>query len=658
MNTLGPLHEPHLGHGIDTPKKAEDFKLKFEKMQERVMSLEKEMDPAIALEKRLSYIEDTWANRAQIVNDVLQTPNKGGSTIEIRGIKVNDTNPALIECLKATPSASTELTADACNKQIVIGREFIDLKEKYRLLEEAHKNLKSKNSDVEDELTETKAEVDLLYDQQLELQEECRDLNDDFNILNGKDVAGREAVIQLETLMQEHAATLGQLNAVCTELTETKSTLTKSMNADKNTWKEEKAALDFQVQVLKEKGRINNSDDKGSLKSRDDEIATLRARNQASKLRLSQLELQIQKGEESRRTMHNIVQALRGNIRVFVRARPLLPGDGASAETSISVKPNGQSMSILDREKIGTSFSFDKVFPPSAGQDKVFEEVSSFVQSAIDGYNVCLFSYGQTGSGKTHTMQGSGKAAMRGIIPRSVELILKQADFLQSQNWTFTIHASFLEIYNENFKDLLLEKISKGSTKLSIKKDSKGKNYVSGLTKVPIDTTDKVKGLSQLETVITTAAGSRSVAKTEMNSESSRSHSIFMLHLQGYNRDTKTTINGSLNLCDLAGSERLDRSGAGKNILRLKETQAINKSLSCLGDVFNALGKGASHVPYRNSKLTYLLQDCFSGDGKALMFVNLSPTVDSRNESLCSLKFAQRVNKVELGKPMRQMRQS
>ena len=105
-----------------------------------------------------------------------------------------------------------------------------------------------------------------------------------------------------------------------------------------------------------------------------------------------------------------------------------------------------------------------------------------------------------------------------------------------------------------------------------------------------------------------------------------------------------------IHLVDLAGSERLSRSGAGSNARQLRETQAINKSLSCLGDVFTALSNGTKHVPFRNSKLTYLLQDCLSGDGKALMFVNLSPTEESSSESLCSLRFAQRVNQIELGK--------
>lgn len=242
---------------------------------------------------------------------------------------------------------------------------------------------------------------------------------------------------------------------------------------------------------------------------------------------------------------------------------------------------------------------------------------------------------------------------MRGIIPRAVEQILAQSRMMRSQKWDFKLSVSFLEIYNEELKDLLTSFNKSASTmpkKLSIKRSREGKSYVDGLTDVPINTIDEVEGLNQLQSLMAVAARARSVAKTKMNAQSSRSHSVFMLHLNGYNDDTGAQVSGALNLCDLAGSERLDRSGAASDAQRLRETQAINKSLSCLGDVFTALAQGSGHVPYRNSKLTYLLQDCLSGDGKALMFVNLSPTMASSNESLCSLRFAQRVNQVELGK--------
>ncbi|CAN0006533.1 unnamed protein product, partial [Discosporangium mesarthrocarpum] len=257
---------------------------------------------------------------------------------------------------------------------------------------------------------------------------------------------------------------------------------------------------------------------------------------------------------------------------------------------------------------------------------------------------VCLFSYGQTGSGKTHTMTGSGTGDMRGIIPRSVEQILGKVSELQSNQWRYDVELSFLEIYNEEVRDLLAGSgcgVSNAQLpKLTVRQCASGGVEVVGLTKVSIDTGDREKGLSEVDDFIALAQRARSVASTAMNSQSSRSHSIFTLWLKGTDAATGTVLKGVLNLVDLAGSERLDRSRAGEDSQRLKETQSINKSLSCLADVFTALGSKAAHVPYRNSKLTYLLQDCLSGDGKALMFVNLSPTTASTSESICSVRFA------------------
>lgn len=146
----------------------------------------------------------------------------------------------------------------------------------------------------------------------------------------------------------------------------------------------------------------------------------------------------------------------------------------------------------------------------------------------------------------------------------------------------------------------------------------------------------------------------RSVSATKMNARSSRSHSVFTLHIRGSNHVQGTVLKGSLNLCDLAGSERVSKSevtGA-----RLRETQCINKSLSCLSDVFLGLSQKNAHIPYRNSKLTFLLRGCFCKNGKTLMFVNLSPAMSSFSESLCSLRFASNVNRCILGKATKQIR--
>lgn len=257
-----------------------------------------------------------------------------------------------------------------------------------------------------------------------------------------------------------------------------------------------------------------------------------------------------------------------------------------------------------------------------------------------------LFSYGQTGSGKTHTMQGSGVGQMRGIIARAIEQVGKYKSTLEGQGWTYKMKVSFLEIYNEKIRDLLRDG-KDTDIKHEIKVDSEGHRFVSDLTMKLLEPTD----LEAVENIMRQAAKHRTVASTEMNSMSSRSHSVFTLHLTALHSEQRKAVKGTLHLVDLAGSERLKRSGATGD--RASETVAINKSLSSLTNVFLAIGKKSSHIPFRNLKLTHLLQPSLSGDGKTLMMINLSPTNESVQESLCTLRFASEVNKCELGKPKR-----
>merc|ERR1719330_1629115 len=375
----------------------------------------------------------------------------------------------------------------------------------------------------------------------------------------------------------------------------------------------------------------------------------------ASEKKVVLLEQQIREGQAERRRMHNLIQELRGNVRVFARIRPFLPGDGVDDDAEPVVVPKSETSLKLAVEKDGDSsntqefkFSFDRVFPPSAGQEAVFTEVSEFVQSALDGYNVCLFSYGQTGSGKTHTMQGSGVGQMRGIIPRAIEQVGDYKQTLEKDGWQYSMQVSFLEIYNETIRDLLRAE-EHDETKHEVKVTPEGRRYVSDITMVPLEPTDN----EAVEAVMRQAAKHRSVGHTDMNAVSSRSHSVFTLHLTALHPENRQALRGTLNLVDLAGPERLDRSKVTGD--RAKEAMAINKSLSSLTDVFVSIGKKSSHVPFRNSKLTYLLQPSLSGDGKTLMLVNLSPTELSAQESLCSLRFASQVNKCELGKAKRSL---
>ncbi|KAJ6724345.1 KINESIN-LIKE PROTEIN [Salix viminalis] len=373
--------------------------------------------------------------------------------------------------------------------------------------------------------------------------------------------------------------------------------------------------------------------------------------------RLEDAELKIIDGEKFRKKLHNTILELKGNIRVFCRVRPLIPEDSPGADGRVISFPTttealGRGIDLAQNGQ-KYSFTFDKVFMPDASQEDVFVEISQLVQSALDGYKVCIFAYGQTGSGKTYTMMGKpGNPEQKGLIPRSLEQIFQTKQSLQSQGWKYEMQVSMLEIYNETIRDLLSTKDSSraeyGSNgkQYAIKHDANGNTLVSDLTVVDVCSTREVSFL------LDQASHSRSVGKTQMNEQSSRSHFVFTLRISGVNENTEQQVQGVLNLIDLAGSERLSKSGSTGD--RLRETQAINRSLSSLSDVIFALAKKEDHVPFRHSKLTYLLQPCLGGDSKTLMFANISPDNFSLGESLCSLRFASRVNACEIGTPRRQ----
>ncbi|VFQ58622.1 unnamed protein product [Cuscuta campestris] len=383
------------------------------------------------------------------------------------------------------------------------------------------------------------------------------------------------------------------------------------------------------------------------------EFEKLKKFNSELSQRLSDAEIKIADGEMLRKKLHNTILELKGNIRVFCRVRPTLSDDVVSAEKVVSFPTSTEALGRgIDLTHNGQkhSFTFDKVFVPEASQKDVFDEISQLVQSALDGYKVCIFAYGQTGSGKTYTMMGNPRPLdQQGLIPRTLEQVFQTRQNYQDQGWKYDMQVSMLEIYNETIRDLLSptrSSFDNGGKQYGIKHDVHGNTHVSDLTIVDVRSSKEVSYLLER------AAQSRSVGRTQMNEQSSRSHFVFTLRISGVNESTEQQVQGVLNLIDLAGSERLSRSGATGD--RLKETQAINKSLSSLSDVIFALAKKEEHVPFRNSKLTYLLQPCLGGDSKTMMFVNVSPDPASAGESLCSLRFAARVNACEIGVPRRQ----
>lgn len=347
------------------------------------------------------------------------------------------------------------------------------------------------------------------------------------------------------------------------------------------------------------------------------------------------LEEKLRNADGERRELHNAIQELKGNIRVFCRVRP-------AAETAIhalqSLEANKLTVSCNGESHV---FAFDRVFVAAAAQESVFEEVGGLVQSALDGYKVCIFAYGQTGSGKTYTMQGTNSPAGWGLIPRSLRQIFKTSEAMREKGWEWSLRASFLEIYNETFRDLLRSEDDGAPLPHAIKHDDAWGAVVTNMG------CHEVNSLEQINVLMAKAARQRSVASTEMNSISSRSHSVFALYLKGVNNQFHSELHGALHLVDLAGSERLQRSGATGD--RLKETQNINRSLSSLADVFLAKAEGRAHIPFRNSKLTHLMEPCLSGQGKTLMLVNVGPEQDNAHETLCSLRFAGQVSQCDTG---------
>ncbi|KAI5387482.1 Kinesin-like protein KIN-14N, variant 3 [Lathyrus oleraceus] len=488
-----------------------------------------------------------------------------------------------------------------------------------------------------------------------------------------------EATKQKDDLSSEVASLRGELHQVRDDR-DRRLSQAQTLNADLMRLKEsrENSCVELDSLTLK----ANDLEEKSSLKENQikalqEQLATAEKKLQVSDIsvfetrtefvgqqkfvdelqrRLEDAEYKLIEGERLRKKLHNTILELKGNIRVFCRVRPLLHDESRSTEGKIFSYPTSMEASgrQIDLAQNGQKhcFTFDKVFIPEVSQEEVFVEISQLVQSALDGYKVCIFAYGQTGSGKTYTMMGRpGHPEEKGLIPRSLEQIFQTKLSQQPQGWKYEMQVSMLEIYNETIRDLMSTNRSSSENgtpgkQYTIKHDASGNTQVSDLTVVDVHSAKEVAFL------LNQAANSRSVGKTQMNEQSSRSHFVFTLRIYGVNESTDQQVQGVLNLIDLAGSERLSKSGSTGD--RLKETQAINRSLSSLSDVIFALAKKEDHVPFRNSKLTYLLQPCLGGDSKTLMFVNISPDPSSVSESLCSLRFASRVNACEIGTPRRQ----
>uniref|UniRef100_A0A8C5IZK0 Kinesin-like protein n=1 Tax=Junco hyemalis TaxID=40217 RepID=A0A8C5IZK0_JUNHY len=332
-------------------------------------------------------------------------------------------------------------------------------------------------------------------------------------------------------------------------------------------------------------------------------------------------------------------------LRVVARCRPMSRREEAAGyERVLELDVKLGQVSIRNPRaapgELPKTFTFDAVYDASSKQADLYDEtVRPLIDSVLQGFNGTVFAYGQTGTGKTYTMQGAwAEPEKRGIIPSAFEHIFTHIS--RSQNQQYLVRASYLEIYQEEIRDLLAKDQSK---KLELKENPETGVYIKDLSSFV------TKNVKEIEHVMNLGSQTRSVGSTNMNEHSSRSHAIFLITIECSERgpDGEEHIRvGKLNLVDLAGSERQNKMGAQGE--RPKEASKINLSLSALGNVISALVDGRStHIPYRDSKLTRLLQDSLGGNAKTIMVATLGPASHSYDESLSTLRFANRAKNIK-----------
>uniref|UniRef100_A0A7S2Y2L7 Kinesin-like protein n=1 Tax=Entomoneis paludosa TaxID=265537 RepID=A0A7S2Y2L7_9STRA len=396
-----------------------------------------------------------------------------------------------------------------------------------------------------------------------------------------------------------------------------------------------------------------------------------------------ELHERMMESDQVRRDLHAKVMQLMGNIRVFVRVRPLsndeleeVENDNSSSKGTrqkgmLGKEPTFRFPTIADRNNSNKGgpadltkktielvepkkdrgglkerrtrhrFGFDNVFQQGHGQDDVWESTEPLIQSAIDGHNVTIFAYGQTGSGKTYTMLG--EPGNEGIVTRSIKKMFidkQRIEALSKGKSQVQIKVELLEIYNEQVFDLL-SKDGPNSDRRTVK-ICHANHTIEG-NKVAVTSTEE-----ECMHLLELAQSRRCVKATSSNAKSSRSHLVFTIHYV-ISEDNSVKMEGKLNICDLAGSERLSRSEAhyvGGALLQ--ETKNINKSLSTLSNVIEQLQAGSKSVAFRESKLTSLLCDSLGGNSKTLAIVCCGPLTSQYHESLSSLRFAEKASNVQL----------
>ncbi|XP_025215294.1 kinesin-like protein KIF27 isoform X2 [Theropithecus gelada] len=336
-------------------------------------------------------------------------------------------------------------------------------------------------------------------------------------------------------------------------------------------------------------------------------------------------------------------------VKVAVRIRPLLCKEVLhNHQVCVRVIPNSQQV-IIGRDRV---FTFDFVFGKNSTQDEVYNTcIKPLVLSLIEGYNATVFAYGQTGSGKTYTIGGGHIASVvegqKGIIPRAIQEIFQSIS--EHPSIDFNVKVSYIEVYKEDLRDLL--ELETSMKDLHIREDEKGNTVIVGAKECHVESADEVMSLLE------TGNAARHTGTTQMNEHSSRSHAIFTISICQVHKNVEAAEDGSwysprhivskFHFVDLAGSERVTKTGNTGE--RFKESIQINSGLLALGNVISALGdprRKSSHIPYRDAKITRLLKDSLGGSAKTVMITCVSPSSSNFDESLNSLKYANRARNI------------
>ncbi|KAI0460755.1 hypothetical protein LJB42_001613 [Komagataella kurtzmanii] len=409
----------------------------------------------------------------------------------------------------------------------------------------------------------------------------------------------------------------------------------KILESDYRSMQKQKSNTEEQLKLMTitrktQKSSANEIKDRQIVESSLQEVRTSSANHQ----RL------LQNKELKTRNLHNKLQGLKGNLRVYCRLRPLVTDEQESIGFNISdmewnlkesitvytgaTGNNRIGKSVIKEQKTYT-FHFDKVFSPFSTNTDIFREISPLIHCALEGTNVTIFAYGQTGSGKSFTMSKIDD----GLISRSMDLLFNE------RNKDIRIFVQLIEIYNNKLFNLLENKRNK-PYEIRHNKTTRT-TEVLGMDEIFVNSQEQIKEM------LLKAEENKRTSATNINEKSSRSHTVFRFVFRSC--ETNCLIS-TLHLIDLAGSERISQSKVIGD--RLKETQHINKSLSCLNYVVHSIHQNYHHIPYRNSKLTYLLQYSLEPSSKTLMFVNVNPNKLFFNETLTSLRFAEKVNNTKV----------